>query len=427
MGGPELAILLREHASRHSVPGAAIGILWDGVVSTAYTGVADTTTDEPVTSETRFAVGSLCKSMVATAVARLAEAGRLSLDDPVAAHVPELGGAGWAARASVRDLLGNRSRVPLRAELEFSAPPGDDDAALSRLVDEVARGDPTPPFWSYSNAGWCVLGRALETLTGRTWEDAMRAELFNPLEMDQTAFVDAHVAVPCASGHELTPDGVVPADPWTPRALAPAGSTLLSTVPDLLRLAGSHFEDSALAALRGSCEEVRIHGWLDAWCLGWARFDWDGGPVWGWDGLTSGHRAVLRLVPEHDGAVVLLTNCGTGRELYRSIFPEVMEAWFGVHVPPLRLEPTDGAAGDLSRFAGVYAWPDLCWDVNATDASLILESGGRKMEGLPIDDRTFLVDAGDPDTPTVTFAGFDDNGRPSVLYDMIWGLTRRET
>jgi CubicO group peptidase (beta-lactamase class C family) len=426
-GEPDLASLLREHASRHSVPGAAIGILRDGTVSTAYTGVADTTTGEPVTFETRFAVGSLCKSMVATAVARLAEAGRLSLDDPIAAHVPELRGAGWAARARVRDLLANRSRLPLRAELEFSAPPGDDDAALSRLVDEVARGDPTPPFWSYSNVGWCVLGRALETLTGGTWEEAMHAELFGPLEMDQTAFVNASGAVPRASGHELTAEGVVRADPWTPRALAPAGATLLSTVPDLLRLAGSHLEDSSLAALRGSCEEIRIHGWLDAWCLGWARFDWDGGPVWGWDGLISGHRAVLRLVPEHDGVAVLLTNCGTGRELYRSIFPDIMEAWFGVHVPPLGLEPTDGAAGDLSRFTGVYAWPDLRWDVTAADTSLILESRGRKMEGLAIDDRTFLVDAGDPDTPTVTFAGFDDNGRPGVLYDMIWGLTRRET
>ena len=59
--------------------------------------------------------------MVATAVARLVDAGRLSLDDSVAAHVPELRGAGWAARATVRDVLANRSRLPLRAELEFSA------------------------------------------------------------------------------------------------------------------------------------------------------------------------------------------------------------------------------------------------------------------------------------------------------------------
>ena len=319
MGEPELASLLHEHASRHSVPGAAIRVLRDGVAVTASMGVADMTTGEPVTSETRFAVGSLCKPMVATAIARVAGAGCLSLDDPVAAHVPELRGAEWAARASVHDLLANRSRLPLRA---------------------------------------------------------------------------------------------------------PAGSTLLSTATDLLRLAGSQLEDSSLAALRGSCQEVRIHGWLDAWCLGWARFDWDGGPVWGWDGLTSGHRAVLRLVPEQNGAAVLLTNCGTGRALYRSIFPDIMEAWFGVHLPPLRLEPSGGAAGDLSRFAGVYAWPDLLWEVTATDTSLIFERGDRTVEGLPVDERTFLVDAGDPDTPTVTFAGFDDDGRPGVLYDMIWGLTR---
>jgi CubicO group peptidase (beta-lactamase class C family) len=406
------------------VPGAAIGILRDGEVATAYAGVADTTTGERVTPETRFAVGSLCKSMVATAVARLDDAGRLSLDDAVAAHVPELRGAGWAARAIVRDLLANRSRLPLRAELEFSAFPGDDDDVLSRFVNELAAGDPMPPFWSYSNAGWGVLGRALETLTGLTWEGAMRAEVFDPLKMAQTTFLNAPVAVPSASGHEVTADGVVRVDRWAPRALAPAGTTLLSTVTDLLRFARPHLDDASLAALRDSAEEIRIHAWLDAWCHGWARFDGGGGPVWGWDGLISGQRAVLRLVPERRGAAVLLTNCGTGRALYRSIFPELMEAWFGFHVPPLRLEPSEGAAGDLSRFAGVYAWPDRRCDVAATDFSLVLESGGRKVVGLPVDDRTFLVDAADPDTPTVTFGGFDQDGRPGVLYEMLWGLPR---
>ena len=101
----DLSDLLREHVSQHVVPGAGIGILREGEVVDAYAGVADTSTGEPVTPETRFAVGSLCKSMVATAVARLAGSGQLALDDPVAAHVPELHGVDWAAQASVRDLL----------------------------------------------------------------------------------------------------------------------------------------------------------------------------------------------------------------------------------------------------------------------------------------------------------------------------------
>jgi phosphatidylethanolamine-binding protein (PEBP) family uncharacterized protein len=48
----------------------------------------------------------------------------------------------------------------------------------------------------------------------------------------------------------------------------------------------------------------------------------------------------------------------------------------------------------------------------------------RTIEAVPIDDRTFLVDVTDPDTPTVTFGGFDDNVRPDVLYEMLWALPR---
>lgn len=424
MSDPDLTRLLREHASKHSVPGAAIGVLQDGAVTTAYSGIADTTTGEAVTSDTRFAVGSLTKSMVATVVARLAEAGRLSLDDPAAAHVPELRSTGWGEQATVRDLLANRSRLPLRADFEFSGPQGEEDDVLSRFAAEVATGAPTAPFWSYANAGWCLLGRAIETLTELNWEDAMRANLLVPLGMDQTTFATWPVAEPRASGHAVTAEGLVPVEPSTPRAFGPPGATVLSTVTDLLRFASLHLQEPSLASLRVSHAEIRIHAWLDAWCLGWARFDLDGGPVWGWDGLLGGQRAILRIAPERRGAVVLLTNGSTGRALYRSLFSDLMKAWFGVSVPALRLEPSLGAAGDLSRFAGVYAWPDRRWEVTATDTGLVMEGDGRTVEALPIDDRTFLVDARNPDTPTVTFGAFDGSGRPGVLYQMLWGLPR---
>ena len=126
-----------------------------------------------MTADTRFAVGALAKPMVATAVARLAADGRLGLDDPAAAHVPELRGTDWGEGVTVRDLLANRSRVPLRAESSLGFSGDDEDDVLSRLAAEIAAGEPTAPFWSYTNAGWCLLGRALETLTGRNWEDAM--------------------------------------------------------------------------------------------------------------------------------------------------------------------------------------------------------------------------------------------------------------
>ena len=119
MNDRDLTGLLQEHASRHSVPGASIGVLRDGTAATASYGVANVTTEDPVTSQTRFSIGSLTKSMVATVIARLAGADRLSVDDPVARHVREVEGCEWAERATLRDLLANRSGLPLRNDLEF--------------------------------------------------------------------------------------------------------------------------------------------------------------------------------------------------------------------------------------------------------------------------------------------------------------------
>jgi CubicO group peptidase (beta-lactamase class C family) len=422
----DLTALLGRHAVRHLVPGAAIGVFREGSATTACYGVADITTGEPVTPGTRFSVGSLTKSMVATVITGLAEAGRLSLDDLVAAHVPELRASGWAARATVRDLLANRSGLALCAGLEFGFidRKDHDDGALSRLVADAAAGGPAGDLWSYTNVGWCVAGRVIETAGGATWEDAMRRHLFDRAGMTETAFVTGGVPERRARGHEITADGPVPVEPLTARAYGPAGTSVVSTVTDLLRFAAVHLGDPSLAVLRAVHAEVPIYGWLDSWCLGWARFDWSGGPVWGWDGLINGERSVLRIVPGQQAAVVLMTNSSTGRAMYRSLFAELMGSMFGISVPPLRLDPSPGAAGDLSRFAGVYAWPDRQADVTATADGLLISSEDGQTEALPLDERTFLVDAADPDNPAVTFGAFDTAGRPRVLYDMLWGLPR---
>ena len=419
----ELTKLLREHVDRHSVPGAALGVIRGDDASTAYVGTADAGSGDRVTPETCFAVGSLGKSMVATAVARLAAAGRLALDDPIARHVPELRGSSWAETDTIRDLLANRSRIPLRDEFEFGASPDEGDDVLSRLAAKIATREPSPAPWSYTNAGWSVLGRALETVAGSTWEDAMRVHVLDPLGMAHATFAASPRREPRAAGHEVTPDGPAPVAPWSPRGLGPAGSTPLCTLTDVLRLAREHLDEPSLATLRSTHAEVRIHSWLDAWCLGMARFDWPGGPVWGWDGVISGQRAILRLVPGR-GAAVLLANSSNGRALYRSLFPELMQEAFGIGMPPSALDPPSDAASELSRFEGVYAWPDRRVEVTETKGRLTIDDDGRRMEGIPLDDRVVLVDANDPDNPTVTFGAFGDDGRPQMLYVMLWGLPR---
>jgi hypothetical protein len=113
--------------------------------------------------------------------------------------------------------------------------------------------------------------------------------------------------------------------------------------------------------------------------------------------------------------------------MYRSLFADLMESLFGISVPPLRLEASQATAGDLSRFAGVYAWPDRHVEVTASGGGLFIKDEGEESELRPLDERTFLVDPTDPDNPTVTFGAFDASGRPHVLYSMLWGLPRLDT
>ena len=110
--------------------------------------------------------------------------------------------------------------------------------------------------------------------------------------------------------------------------------------------------------------------------------------------------------------------------MYRSLFADLMASLCGIGVPPLRLDAAAGRAGDLSRFAGVYAWPDRQVEVTATANGLLINGEDGQAEALPLDERTFVADRADPDNPAVTFGAFDAAGRPRVLYDMLWGLPR---
>ena len=426
MDESDLDAILADHAARHSVPGASLGLLRSTQMTTSSFGVVDVGSGGPVTSESRFTIGSLTKPMVATVIAKLAAAARLSLEDPVAAHVPELRRAAWANRATIRSLLANRSGLPLRSDLEFGFDmhADTDDAALSRMASEVAQAEPAGDFWSYSNVGWCLLGRAIETVTGTTWEAAMADLLFDRIGMSDARFATALEPMGRVSGHQVTSDGPVPVEPLRARAYGPAGTSIVATTTDLLRFAAMHLDDASLETLRVVDGDVAIAGWFDAWGLGWARFDWAGGEVWGWDGLIDGERSILRIMPAQRAAVVLLTNGSTGRAMYRSLLAELMPPLFGFPLPPPRLVPIPGSAGDLSRFAGTYAWPDRRVDVRTEADHLILRSARLEAEVFPVNDRTFLVDPLDPDDATVTFGAFDASGRPHVLYQMLWGLPR---
>jgi CubicO group peptidase (beta-lactamase class C family) len=420
-----LADLLSDHASRHGVPGAALGVLRDGGLETACYGVTDVRTQRPVTPTTPFSLGSLTKPLVATILAQLAEAGELSLDDPLATRVPEASGVAWAERATLRDLMANHSAVPMTLDLEFGfdGRTDEDDGALAKFAAEITTHDSSPGNWTYTNAGWCLLGRAIEAVTGTTFENAARDHL-GSAGVEGICFATDTPVPDRVTGHDLSDGTPVPVLPLVNRSYGPAGTSATGGVEALVDLARWQLADPDLTVLRETTEYTSNPGWFDGWCLGWARFDWSDGPVWGWDGMINGERTLLRLLPERNSAVVLLANASSGRAFARTLLPELMSTAFGVDVPGLALNPVPDAAGDLSRFAGTYAWPDRRIDVAVIEEGLLITEGDRAVRARPLDRRTFFLDPEDADGPTVTFGAFDADGRPGVLYDYVWGVPR---
>lgn len=415
--------LLAAHASDAGVVGATLAVARGDELEIATYGFADPG-GTPVTPDTRFQIASVTKPMVATVISRLVDRGVVTLEDVVSGYIPELTDSPWAQVATVRQLLASTSGIPLTAMREWLAPQAG-DASLAEYCAELAADEPMwrpGTVWSYANSGWSVLGRLIECVTGEVWEDAMRAELLEPLGLKGTEFGHERSSGTRSLCFEAGDEGPVPAEDWLRRALGPGGGSLYSTAEDLAKFGRAHCDDPAQARLREDHAPVGISWFLDSWCLGWARFDGRRGSVWGWDGIASGARAFLRVVPDQRGVVALLCNTSTGRDVYRTLFPEIYRKVFGLDIPNPRHEPV--AVEDLARYEGRFAWPDMELSVEAEADHLRVVQGDEIRVCRPVDAQNFVIDAPGIDRATVGFSAFED-GVPQVFRQWVWSLPRR--
>lgn len=267
----------------------------------------------------------------------------------------------------------------------------------------------------------------------------MRQLLIDPAGLQHTTFIHDGLLDGAAIGYAHQDGEVAPVPPWRDRALGPSGATLWSSVPDLLRFAGLHLDDGSvgdgsvlvqpgvLAMLREPTTHLTIPDFMDGWCRGFAYWDWPGGPLYGWDGVSAGHRAILKLIPHRQAAVAFVANSNRGRELYRALFPEIFDHRFGITMRPFDRQPADAPRIDLAPYAGTYAWPDGVFEVAADGNRLHVSTPWRTTHAPPIDARTFLFDPEHPDFPVLVFDDFDSDGRPQTLYYAPWAFPRVTT
>jgi CubicO group peptidase (beta-lactamase class C family) len=168
-------------------PGCAVAVSQNGkiVVNKAY-GAADLERDVPITPNTVFDAGSVRKQFVAAAILLLVEEGKLSLNDDVRKHLPQLPDYGY--KLTVDHLLTHTSGLRDWPPLLNLA--GGDPDAMTLILRQRELNFAPGEEWSYSNSNYVLLPEIVARVSGMPFAEFARKRLFEPLGMKLTTYVD---------------------------------------------------------------------------------------------------------------------------------------------------------------------------------------------------------------------------------------------
>jgi len=322
------------------------------------------------------------KTITATVIMRLVEQGKISLQAPVRTYLPSfaLKDADAAKRATVKHLVTHTSGWLGDCFADF----GNGSDSLQRYVDamvELEQLTPLGEVWHYSNSSFTVLGRIIEVVTGKSYEDATRELLFKPLGMAHSVFSAGEAIVHrVAVGHQVRDDRARVVTPWAfPRATTPVGG-VVSTVRDLITYARFHLGDGT------SQDGTRLltRATLDLMRTPQAKADLDRSVGIAWfirdgklklqyhGGAAIGQQGVLMLAPDRSSAIAVQTNSARGALAHAAITKWWQKEYLGFEAPaPVYV---DLERSRYEELAGRYAAELSDAELELSDTGLLYKS-----------------------------------------------------
>ena len=152
-------------------------------------GMADREGGRANTVETGFNVGSINKFFTGIAIRQLAAQGKLDLDSSLARAWPDYPNPDLARKVTIRQILEHRSGIQGNI---FAAPAGKTRGDVVTLDDYFALISKEPLAFEpgteqrYSNAGYIVLGKVIERVSGENYYEYVRKHIFEPAGMNET-------------------------------------------------------------------------------------------------------------------------------------------------------------------------------------------------------------------------------------------------
>jgi CubicO group peptidase (beta-lactamase class C family) len=389
---PALVVHIEETRDRYHVPGVAVGILHNDSLHMGGFGVTNVDHPLPVSEDTLFQIGSITKTMTAMAAMRLVEAGKLDLDQPLRAYLPDLRfqDEEAAARVTLRHCFTHTGGW--LGDYFDDLGPGDD--ALARYVAAMAdlpQITPLGELWSYNNAAFGLAGRVMEVVTEKPFEQIIQEWVLDPLGMTQSFFFAADAITHRVVAGHLVVDLDDPAKtraevarPWALARTAHSAGGIISSVRDMLRYARFHLgdgvtEDGRRLLSPGSMalmhsELVAAGSGTKATGIAWMINEAAGMKTIGHGGATRGQMANLLLVPEESFAIVVLTNSSQGSSLHREVTASALEQYLGIERKESALQTL--SPDQLAEYRGRYT-------AKLTHLTIHAQDGGLRVEVAP--------------------------------------------
>ncbi len=376
-----------EVIGKHHLPGIAIAVMHgDDVVYSEGFGYANIESGEPLRPERGQRIASITKTMVGLSTMALVDEGRLSLDDRVVDHLPDVAFDGPGDEIRIRHLLTHTSGIgeaPTKEALIETVNPNPGErkqpGEFTTLYPNGIAVEAIPGTkWAYANNGFALLGEILVRAENTTLHDILTRRIFAPLGMNDTHCLDTkHPALTTGYHRPVTEDnrelfarqGIpIRDEPLVDghnirgaysnefnRGMLAAGA-VQSTLPDMARY--------ATALLRGGAGIVRPETFdamigpqwcpddrLESWGLSFARAPKFGRRTFGHGGAYfGGWNSNLTVIPDENVAVVMHANVmlDSPAPAFNRMLRAVLDA------PMPRLPSIETTEEQLAAFPGVY-------------------------------------------------------------------------
>ena len=388
MSGPEA---LREELSRRlaaaqveeRMPSVSAVVFRDGEILWQETlGIADVDAGTAATPDTQYRIGSITKTFTAVGILQLRDAGELSLDDSLTRFLPESSHGPTLGRMLAHS-SGLQREPPGEIWETMQAPSREELLAGTAVAEQVLE---PGSWWHYSNLAFGLLGEVVARAHGGSWEDALQANILDPLGLLRTS---AAAAAPAARGYFVEPyTDAVQLEPDPDLGGAGALGKLWSTKGDLAKW-GRFLVAGDDRVLKASTLEEMSHvramvdhaGWKLAWGTGLELYRRGEHVFVGHGGAMPGHLAGLAVNRKTKIGAAVLTNSGAGPAPEALALDLAVKAIEELPEPPEAWQPGEPAPAEIEPLLGRW-WVEgsemvFAWRKGRLEAKLVDGPPGR--------------------------------------------------